>query len=392
MNNCTGNYFSHKLELNLNRHPCKTSDRTSWCLLLPGMIFGGLLFLLGLYEMLNGFRYTNPNVASVAPVDDEIIATIFIKPLFFDITFMIIGMGMIVAGVFSYLRYRKYIFDGKKMFVGYRPVFGKKRIVNENIKNYLGVRFRIAFYQFGIVNRNKYIIELYHKDPNKMVPLYISTSPMNVRKKWKECARFFNLPALINTDEGLMAIDLNNLDKSIKDQAKAKLVVDTYDSYEELPDTIRYVRRKDKIVIKRKLIWDAYNIIGWTLITILAALLVSVIFNIEIMLKNMAVATYIFIGGGIAIIFASIMLLFRKEKLVLKKHKIVHTHKYMLFSTKHNEILKDNIESIEITENPATGRFFVSIISDNNTIFYGAKLPINDLLWIKRFLIHEVIK
>ena len=112
----------------------------------------------------------------------------------------------------------------------------------------------------------------------------------------------------------------------------------------------------------------------------------------EIMLKNMAVATYIFIGGGIAIIFASIMLLFRKEKLVLKKHKIVHTHKYMLFSTKHNEILKDNIESIEITENPATGRFFVSIISDNNTIFYGAKLPINDLLWIKRFLIHEVIK
>ncbi len=392
MNNCTGNYFSHKLELNLNRHPCKTSDRTSWCFLLPGMIFGGLLFSLGIYEMLNGFRYTNPNVENVAPIEDGIIATPMIGPIFFDIVFMIIGIGMIVTGLFSYLRYRKYIFDGKKMFIGYRPVFGKKRITNENIKNYLGVRFRIAFYQFGIINRNKYIIELYHKDPNKIVPLYISTSPANVRKKWKECARFFNLPALINTNEGLMSIDLNNLDKSIKEQANEKLIVDIYDSYEILPSTIQYVRRKDKIVIKRKLIWDAYNIIAWTFVAILSLAVMRIMFNIETLMPNIAIGAYVVVGIGIIIIFISIMLLFRKEKLVLKKHKIVHTHKYMLFSTKHNEILKEKIEAIEVTENPATGRFFVSIISDNNTISFGAKLPINDLLWIKKFLIHEVIK
>ena len=63
----------------------------------------------------------------------------------------------------------------------------------------------------------------------------------------------------------------------------------------------------------------------------------------------------------------------------------------MLFSTKHNQILKKDIEAIEVTENPATGRYFVSIISEDNTITFGAKMKIKDLHWIKRFLIHEII-
>ncbi|MBE6444965.1 MAG: hypothetical protein E7019_02760 [Alphaproteobacteria bacterium] len=392
MNENITNYFSHKLEFNLNRNPAKISDRTNWCFLLPGMIFGGLLFLLGLYEMLNGFKYTNPNVSVVAPIEENFSFDPLINPLFFDIVFMIIGLGMIVSGVFSYLRYRKFIFDGKKMFIGYRPVFGTKRIVNEPIKNYLGVRFRIAFYQFGLINSNKYIIELYHKDPRKIVPLYVSTSPVSIRKKWKEYARFFNLPALINTDEGLISRDLKNLDKSVKEMSKMGFVIDNYDTYEEIPSPLTYARRKDKIVIKRKIIWDIYNIIVWFFIFSLVAAVSAVVAKYNFEFATMPTPTYGFLGTCIALILVAVFILFRKEKLVIKKHKLVHTHKYMLFSTKHNEMLKEDIESIEVSENPATGRYFVSIISDNNTIAFGAKLPSESLRWIKRFLIHEVIK
>ena len=77
---------------------------------------------------------------------------------------------------------------------------------------------------------------------------------------------------------------------------------------------------------------------------------------------------------------------------LIKKDKIVNTHKYMLFSTKHDEIPKTAIEAIDITENPASGRYFVSVISDEKSITFGAKLPIKDLRWVKKFLIHEVIK
>ncbi len=202
MNNCTVNHLSHKSEFSikkLQKLPAKISDRTNWRFQLPGIIFGALLFLLGLYEMLNGFRYSNPNVAEIIPQEALPTYQPAVAPLFFDIVFILVGLGISMASVLSYIRYRKFIFDGKNMIIGDRPIFGKKRIVTESIKNYLGVRFRIAFYQSGLINCNKYIIELYHKDPSKIVPLYISTSPEGVRKKWKEYARFFKMPALINT-------------------------------------------------------------------------------------------------------------------------------------------------------------------------------------------------
>ena len=94
----------------------------------------------------------------------------------------------------------------------------------------------------------------------------------------------------------------------------------------------------------------------------------------------------------VVLISVIIQILFRKEKLVIKQNKIVNTHKYFFFSTKHNEIFKKDIETIEVTENPATGRYFVAIISESNTIAFGVKMNIKTLEWIKKFLIHEIVK
>ena len=361
--------------------------------MLPGIIFGALLFLLGLYEMLNAFDYTNPNVAEIIPLEALPTYKPFINPIVFDAVFIAVGLGIIVASICSYIRYRKFIFDGKTMIIGDRPVVGKKRIAQENIKNYLGVRFRVAFYQSGLINSNKYIIELYHKDPAKIVPLYISTSPENVRKKWKEYARFFKLPALMNTDEGLQTRELKNLDRSIKEMAKLGFVVDDYDAYEKIPNGICFARRKDKIVLKaRKIVWDAYNFIAWFVIIIVGIALAGITLNPKVYQSDFALPFYGIVSSMTLVLFIAILVLFRKEKLILKKHKIVHTHKYMIFSTKHNEINKNEIEAIDVTQNPASGRFFVSIISDNKTITFGTKLPIKSLQWIKRFLIHDVIR
>lgn len=392
MSYCVPNHLSHKLEFRLNRLPAKMSDRTRWQFMLPGLVFGALLFALGLFELLSGFEYTNANVAEIVPQSDVSQYKPLLSPDIFDIVFMLIGLGMMTAAVFSYIRYRKFIFDGKTMIIGDRPVIGKKRIVQESIKNYLGVRFRIELFQTGFINGNRYIIELYHKNPERIVPLYISTSPKDVRRLWKEYARYFELPALINTDEGLTARDIKNLDKSVKEMAKLGYVTDDYDSYADLPESLKYVRRKDKIVIKRQNVWDIYNIMGWAGIAVVGAVLAIATSQIKSGLEANSYTFYFLYSAAILLLAAALLLMFRKEKLVLKKNKIVHTHKYMTYSTKHNEIFKDDIESIDVTQNPASGRYFVSIISEDRTITFGAKLPIEDLRWIKSFLIHEVIK
>lgn len=387
-------HFSHKMVLELDKTPTKTSDRTSWKILFPGAFFGTTLLLLGFYELLNGFHHTNSAFDSLPTIDSATQYQPLINPIFFDIIFMIVGLGILLASIASYVRFKKIFFDGKSVSVVYRPTFGERVAWKESIKNYQGIRFRIEFFQFGFMNKNRYIVELYHKDANKIVPLYISTSEKNVRKIWEHYARQLNMPALMDTDSGLSSREVKNLDRSIKEMAELGYVIDDYDAYDCLPTTIAYTRKKDKIVLKaRKIVWDAYNIMAWIAISIIAVAVIVMSLNFESFRQNFSTSTFTTMSiSSVVIIVFAIFGLFRKEKLVLKKDKIVNTHKYMLFSTKHDEIPKNEIETIDVTLNPSSGRYYVSIISDEKTIIFGAKLPIEDLCWVKKFLIHEVIR
>lgn len=390
MHNIIPCHLSNKLEFNYKKREAFLTDRASLKFLLPGIVFGFLLFLLGVYEWFNVFENGGEELIPAGEIPDY-------RPVlavwFFDLCFALVGIGMVVTNILLYIRYNKYKFVGKKVTIIKRPIFHDRLVCQEDLKNYTGVRFRVEFLQSGFLTQNRYVIELYHPNPEKIVPLYLSTSAKGVRKKWKEYAKQFKLPILIDTDEGMKSIELKNINKSASQLYKLGIIKDTYDAYDPLPAAICFVRKKDKMVLKvRKILWDAYNILAWLAILLIGAIVLMILTHLETFKSTFAPTMYSMMVVGILIIAIALQILFRKEKLVIKKHKIVNTHKYMLFSTKHNEILKKDIEAIEVTENPATGRFFVSIISDDNTITFGAKMAIKDLQWIKRFLIHEIVR
>ncbi len=382
-------HLSNNLEFDYKRKPAFVTDKAKLRSLWPGIVFGALLFLLGLYEWLDMFRSGGEEIM---PKDTALIYKPILAVWFFDLCFALVGAGMVVTNILLFLRYNKYKFVGKKISIIKRPVFRDKVVMSEELKNYTGVRFRVEFLQSGFLTKNRYIIELYHPNPEKIVPLYLSTSAKGVRKKWKEYAKYFKLPALINVEKGLKVIELKDLNKSVAQQYKAGLIKDEYDSYANLPASVSFVRKRDKMVLKvRKILWDAYNLLAWLAIIMVGFVLAVILANLDNFKDESTSSIYTLVGVATIIIVAAVQVLFRKEKLVIKKNKIVNTHKYMLFSTKHNQMFKKDIEEIEVTQNPATGRFFVSIISDDNTITFGAKLPIEDLKWIKSFLIHEII-
>lgn len=97
MNYNMPDYFSHKLELKLDKLPAKTSDRTNWRFILPGLIFGALLFFLGTYEFFNGFRQPKSSFDDLIGMPDALQYQPLINPTFFDIVFILIGLGMIAA-------------------------------------------------------------------------------------------------------------------------------------------------------------------------------------------------------------------------------------------------------------------------------------------------------
>lgn len=390
MNNLIPSHLSNKLEFNYKNRAAFLTDRAHLKLLLPGIIFGFLLLLLGVYEWFNAFKTGGEEII---PANEIQTYQPVLAVWFFDLCFAVVGLSIMVTNILLYIRYNKYKFIGKKVTLIKRPIWRDKVITQEDLKNYTGVRFRVEFLQSGFLTKNRYVIELYHPNPEKIVPLYLSTSADGVRRRWKEYARQFKLPAMIDTDDGLKVIETKNLNKSIGQLYKMGLIKDNYDSYDDLPSAIDYARKKDKIVLKvRKIVWDAYNLLAWLAIFLVASIVLMVMTNLDTFRQIFASTLYSMAAAGIIAIIIAIQILFRKEKLVIKKHKIVNTHKYMLFSTKHNEIMKKDIEAIEVTENPATGRYFVSIISEDNTITFGAKMAIKDLQWIKKFLIHEIVK
>lgn len=142
------------------------------------------------------------------------------------------------------------------------------------------------------------------------------------------------------TDEGMAVRKVEDLDKSLRELAAQGLVENHYNSRAPLPPSLALVRKRDKTVIKtRKIIWDAYNIIAWVAIFLFGGILLAASlsdeFGTETGRNPFVLAAYII---GILGILASVWVLFRKDKIVIKPHKIIIVHKFMLFSRKNNEL------------------------------------------------------
>lgn len=383
-------HFSQDFKLPLEHIPTKESDRINLKILLPGLFFGAILVLLGIFELANGFKHNYGMFDAMVPELQTTAYSSFLNPAFFDVVIIILGCGIIISLILSYIRYKKIFFDGKIVTIIHRPIWGKKKVFREALENYEGVMLRIEFYQCGFINKNKYIIELYNKNYKKTAPLYISTSDKEIHQIWKNYARKLNLPTLIETDEGLVKREVADLDKSLREMAKIWDLKKNFNTNSKPSSCIAAIKRGDKTVIKaRKVIWDAFNIMAWAVIFMLGIVCLIVSLSTELFSMSSLIGFYLVCFTGI---IAAIFVLFRKDKLVLKKDKIVNTHKYLLFSTKHDEMKLDDIESIDVTVNPVTGRYFVAIASAEKTIIFGKKLPINDLKWVKKFLINEIIK
>ena len=191
MNNAP-DHFSHSYELKVDHRPTQKSDRIALRILYPGLLLGMALVILGVYEFFYGFP-AKINIFG-ENVTDEPVYESLINPYFFDAVVTLLGLGIIISLIFSYIRYKKVALDDKgNVIVVHRPVFGEKKTYKDKIKNYEGVRLRIEFFQFGMLNKNKYIIELYHVKQRSALTHLVKRE----RKFILRCSRICYSPFLI---------------------------------------------------------------------------------------------------------------------------------------------------------------------------------------------------
>ncbi len=387
-------HYSYKFKFDIEKLPAIYTDKVSAKISICG-IFSGLLFVaLGLFELISYFMDLSEENYNFSTMSQMSAKEVFWFRYSFDSFILLFGVLIVFLSVSALLRRKTIFFDGDNIRITHKPLFGGEKVETESLYKYLGVLLKVEYYQFGLINRNRYIIELYHKEKNKRVPLYISTSGDNVRQIWEYYSEKLKMPALFMTDHGLVSRNHNELDKTLKVMSKRWQLDAVYDEEKNAPASLKYKVKSDRVILKEKrLFFDVYTILSLLGILILWALMVYAGINYQVVLQYIGFGW--FVGAlviGILTIIFSLISIFCKDVLIVNKHDLILGHNLTFLRMDIEFMPKDEIESIDIGHNPITDRYYLSVISHNKSMIFGKNMPIDDLRWIRGCLIREIVK
>lgn len=373
-------HFSSHLKFDLKKLPARVTDRSSSVKATMGLVFGSLLLGLGFFEFLSFIK-----------AGQHIDTSLFTVEVFSFIT-ILIGLGLIAGSVFSFNRYKHISFDGKNFIITYAPSFGIKHKITEPLENYIGVRLRVLFIQTGLFNRSRYIIDLYHRDSDKVIPLYISTKNKNVRRIWEEYAKMLKMPALSVGDRGLVQREYADLDKSLQELAACGKLPFIAGGKFPAPETLNIEEKKNVTIIRPVgIYWDIFS--SLFLFIAVSAIFVLLTGGVYLTILGSAIPVKYWVAGGILLftVIYYLLRLFRSYQLEITADNVAVTETLFNTPQKKDTISVKKIENIELTYNPTIDRYSLAIISDDRVITFGGRLPVNDLLWLKDFVIRKLV-
>lgn len=372
-------HFSSNLKFDFAKLPATVTDRSSALMSVLGIVFGSMLLGLGLFELLNFINAENMGGKSLLTVEIGAVFVIFL------------ALGLIIGSVFSFIRAKKIFFDGKEFKIFCRPAVGVTYSFSEPLSGYAGVRLRVLFIQSGLFNKNRYIIDLYHQDPNKIIPLYISTKNKNIRKIWEGYAKMFKLPALSIGDRGLVQREYTDLDKSLKELADAGKLPFIASGKFPAPSSLEIEEKKLETVIEPAgIYWDTFSTL-FLFIAIAAVFLLTAggvyltIIGTTLPLKYWALGAILLVAVAY---FA--LKLFNSYRLIISDSHIAVCETLFGSVLKTDTLDVKKIENVELSYNPTIDRYSLAVISDDKIITFGSRLPVSDLLWLKDYVIRKL--
>lgn len=387
-------HYSHDFKLDIEKLPVTQTDRIARKISWWGFGCGLIFVLLGAFEIIAYFLHSSDESYDFGTDISFTAHQLFVMRYSFDTFIVLFGLLIIFLSVIAMRRRKEVYFDGENVKVIHHPLWGGTQVLTDKLYAYTGVLLTVEYFQFGLMNRNRYIIELYHQDPKKRVPLYISTDGNDVRKKWEYYAAKLKMPALFMTDHGLVSRNHNELSKTLITMAKRWNLEALLREEEQAPMSIQYKRKKDKVIFReRRLFFDVYSIL-----CIASALALGIF--IAVAIKSYAVLLPIIGFWGFAavlllcmatIIFISACVL-SKDVLIITRSEVVLGHNLSILRMDAEFLPKEDIESVDIGYNPLTERYYLSVISHDNSIVFGKNMPIEDLRWIRGCLIREIVK
>ena len=139
------NHYSYKFKFDIEKLPASQKDRIPCRLAVWGILFGLVFAGLGLFEAILYFIEPAEVSYDFNLPEHNISENISFWRYFFDIFVFIFGVLIITLSVMGMMRYKKIFFDGDKIRIVHRPLFGEKQVEVEDLYNYLGVLLRVEY-------------------------------------------------------------------------------------------------------------------------------------------------------------------------------------------------------------------------------------------------------
>ena len=320
------------------------------------MRWGFIFIALAGFEAFVLFYYGTDDIYKFNLPTKLSVNDILMQRYIFDTIALVLGIIIVAVCIFALRRRKIIFFDGENIKITYQTPFCTPKSVTEALYNYLGVLLRVEYYQLGLISRNRYIIELYHPQKNKRVPLYISTNSRDVRRNWEYYAAKLRLPALFMTDHGLISRHHSELNKTLKDMATKWHLKSLYRDNTRVPSTLKCKKTNEKTIIKeRRLFFDIYTILALFGVIILGALSIYASANYAYILP------FIGLGGMTAlmlvcctIILISLIVIFSKDVLIITDDGILLGHNVLFLRRDAEFVAKNRIAAVDIGHNPTT--------------------------------------
>lgn len=134
--------------------------------------------------------------------------------------FVLVGLGLFVGGLAELKKVVYWDFSEQGVSCRKTGLFGEKEW-SEPLGAYRGVLSKSVYHSGGknSPSYTEYIVTLEHSsDKKRTVKLYSSRLQEGFRKEQERCARLFGLSALVETDQGVVERDVDDLDKSVRER------------------------------------------------------------------------------------------------------------------------------------------------------------------------------
>ena len=386
-------HYSYDFRFDIERLPATQKDRLPRRLAVWGIVCGFFLLLLGVWEFYMCLTGGGAEVYDFELPQQDIAENLKFQRFSFDVLIIVLGLIVLSVSIFSLYRFKEIFYDGENIKIIHKSPFMKEHTETEYLYNYLGILFKVEYFQLGLINRNRYIIELYHKDKNKRIPLYMSTSEKDVRKIWEYYSARMHLPALFMTDHGLISRNQNELKKTLRDMAQKWETSSLYHD-EPAPITLGISEKEDKTTVKEnRLFFDVYSMLSMLGVLILSAGVFFAAANYSLITDIIGQTGFsLLVALCLAIIGFSLIVMFSKDILIIGKENIILSHSVPFLRIDSQVIEKDKIQAVDVGHNPTTNRYYLTIISRDKTMIFGKNMPIDDLRWLRSFVIRETVK